>query len=294
MKKYLFYFLILLPVISFAKVRPVLILNENTWTLNSLYRPGGTNRNTVMLTIPPNTVGLVYAVTTIGGKEAGQISKSIELVSKISNIYSSGYAGTIGGLASRMIDLSSSGMVNIYYLNDIMSKQSFVYGKQFNCIPDFSRTNFNGGYVSIDLNPSYVADHIWLGMQNPSSINSVQVTIEAVALVNEENNDPPSDNKIISGDVLPEFNGDVNSYISSNLIYPADAVKRRAEGRVITQFVINEEGEVSQVEVKKGIDPDLDAEAVRVIQSMPRWKPGLNNGTPVKVYFTLPITFILR
>ena len=92
---------------------------------------------------------------------------------------------------------------------------------------------------------------------------------------------------------MPVYNGDLNAFISKNIQYPELARTNGIEGRVAVQFVVNEDGSITDVKVTRGIGGGCDEEAVRVIKSMPKWKPGRNNGVPVKVYFTQPITFRL-
>lgn len=93
---------------------------------------------------------------------------------------------------------------------------------------------------------------------------------------------------------MPEFPGDVNSYLGNNLRYPESARESGEEGRTIIQFVVSENGEISDVTVVKSSGhSSLDAEAKRVVGKMPKWKPGKQNGKAVKVYFTLPVTFRL-
>jgi len=104
----------------------------------------------------------------------------------------------------------------------------------------------------------------------------------------------------ISGEVLsyttemPEFPGSIQEYLGKNLRYPAMARDNGIEGKVLVRFVIAEDGSVIRAEVVRGIGGGCDAEALRVIGSMPPWKPGKQNGKPVKVYYTLPIIFRLN
>ncbi len=94
----------------------------------------------------------------------------------------------------------------------------------------------------------------------------------------------------------PSFPGGQDAlmkYISTNLKYPASAAEKRIEGRVIAQFVINSDGSASNVRILKGLDPDLDAEALRVINAMPIWKPGMQEGKAVSVKYTIPIIYRL-
>jgi TonB family protein len=95
---------------------------------------------------------------------------------------------------------------------------------------------------------------------------------------------------------MPEFPGGINGlmkYLSNNIEYPLYAEKNGISGRVIVQFIINKQGYVRNVRVIKGIGGGCDAEAIRVVTIMPRWKPGIQKGKFVSVYFTLPIIFNL-
>jgi protein TonB len=93
---------------------------------------------------------------------------------------------------------------------------------------------------------------------------------------------------------MPSFDGDLSSYLSSKLRYPDDARESGIEGRSVIQFVVNEDGGITGVEVVRSSgSSSLDAEAKRVVAGMPHWKPGKQQGKAVKVYFTLPVTFKL-
>ncbi|MBQ6039068.1 MAG: M56 family metallopeptidase [Bacteroidaceae bacterium] len=83
-------------------------------------------------------------------------------------------------------------------------------------------------------------------------------------------------------------------FVSDNIKYPEEAFKAGTQGRVTTIFIINEDGSVSDVDVVRSVHPLLDAEAVRVISSMPKWTPGKAGGKAVKVRFTMPVTFRLQ
>lgn len=102
------------------------------------------------------------------------------------------------------------------------------------------------------------------------------------------------DGILMSCDEMPQYPGGipgVMAYLSKNIKYPEDAVKNKTEGRVVVEFVINADGSVSNVVVKRSVDPQLDAEAVRVISGMPKWIPGKQDGKPVNVKYTLPVMF---
>ena len=96
---------------------------------------------------------------------------------------------------------------------------------------------------------------------------------------------------------MPEFPGGQGAlfeYLSKNTRYPAVAEENNIQGRVIVTFVVERDGSITDVKVAKGVDPSLDKEAMRVVKSMPRWIPGKQNGTSVRVKFTVPVLFRLQ
>ena len=96
---------------------------------------------------------------------------------------------------------------------------------------------------------------------------------------------------------MPEFPGGVQKlldFISQNIQYPQTAMKQNVQGRAIVQFVIEKDGSLSNFNVLRSVHPDLDAEAVRVVKSMPKWKPGMQKGEPVRCKYTLPVMFKLQ
>lgn len=82
-------------------------------------------------------------------------------------------------------------------------------------------------------------------------------------------------------------------YLSANIRYPEAAHKAGTQGRVTVQFVVGKDGSIGNVSILRGVDPALDAEAIRVISSMPKWKPGTQKGEPVNVRYTVPVMFRL-
>ncbi|MCR4603384.1 MAG: M56 family metallopeptidase [Prevotella sp.] len=95
---------------------------------------------------------------------------------------------------------------------------------------------------------------------------------------------------------LPEFPGGNEAmlqYLVASMKYPKDAQDARKQGRVVVQFIVNTDGTVEQPRVLKSVFPSLDEEAIRVVNEMPRWKPGMQKGKAVRVKFVLPITFRL-
>jgi bla regulator protein blaR1 len=96
---------------------------------------------------------------------------------------------------------------------------------------------------------------------------------------------------------MPMFpGGDINllKYIADNTIYPASAKKNGIQGRVIIRFCVTAKGGISQVSILKGVDPELDAEAIRVVKILPAFKPGKQSGKAVPVWYMVPITFTLK
>jgi len=96
---------------------------------------------------------------------------------------------------------------------------------------------------------------------------------------------------------MPQFPGGeeaLNKYLHSSVRYPAIAQENGISGRVYVQFVINQNGEVTNVTVPRSVDPSLDREAIRVVQAMPKWSPGKQRNKPVRVSYTVPINFVLQ
>ena len=95
---------------------------------------------------------------------------------------------------------------------------------------------------------------------------------------------------------MPEYPGGISAmmqYLSANVKYPEEAHKKGVQGRVIVTFVVGKDGSISDAKLMRSVDPLLDAEALRVTNSMPKWKPGRQNGEPVAVKYTIPVTFKL-
>ena len=96
---------------------------------------------------------------------------------------------------------------------------------------------------------------------------------------------------------MPEFPGgmeEMMKYLSMNIRYPEAARKAGTQGRVPVNFVVEADGTISNANVLRSVSEELDAEAIRVIQNMPKWKPGMQNGKAVRVKYTIPISFRLN
>jgi TonB family protein len=111
---------------------------------------------------------------------------------------------------------------------------------------------------------------------------------------------PPSAPGIVPEDVftvveeMPVFPGGdeaLKDFIIKNVVYPKEAKDKNIQGRVVIRFVVAADGSVGQIVILRKVDPLLDAEAVRVVKMLPKFKPGMQGGKPVNVYYTMPVTF---
>jgi protein TonB len=96
---------------------------------------------------------------------------------------------------------------------------------------------------------------------------------------------------------MPSFPGGPSAlmqYLSSNIKYPVVAEENGVQGRVVCTFVVEKDGSITDVRVVKSVDPSLDKEAMRVVKGMPKWIPGKQNGSAVRVKYTVPVTFRLQ
>jgi protein TonB len=109
---------------------------------------------------------------------------------------------------------------------------------------------------------------------------------------------PAEENKVHDFvEQMPSFPGGMGalmSWLSQNIKYPVIAAENGGEGRVIVQFVVEKDGSITDVKIAKSVDPSLDKEATRVVSSMPHWIAGRQNGNPVRVKYTVPVTFKLQ
>ena len=115
----------------------------------------------------------------------------------------------------------------------------------------------------------------------------------------QQNSEKDSTNERIytSVEVQPVFPGgedEMYKYLAKNIKYPKKERRKNIQGRVFITFVVTEVGEIKDARVLRGVSKAIDEEALRVINSMPKWKPGTQNGTPVNVQFNIPINFTLK
>lgn len=123
---------------------------------------------------------------------------------------------------------------------------------------------------------------------------------KAIASFTVQNDEPEKNTDREVFDVveqMPEYPGglvELMKYISMNVHYPEAAMKTGTQGRVVVQFIIEEDGTVSDARVVQRVSDELDAEALRVVSAMPKWTPGRQKGQPVRVKYTMPVTFRLQ
>ena len=129
---------------------------------------------------------------------------------------------------------------------------------------------------------------------NEDNTPKVEVKYVPVQVVEEE----PEEQTIFEVvENMPDFPGGqaaLMQYLAKNIKYPTIAQENGTQGRVIVQFVVNKDGSIVDAKVVRSVDPYLDKEALRVINTMPKWKPGMQRGKPVRVKFTVPVMFRLQ
>ena len=137
------------------------------------------------------------------------------------------------------------------------------------------------------------------GMVVGVGTNSSDSDKKGVAVVTVPNDKPViQDGEVFTVvEEMPQYPGgmmECMKFLSKNIRYPAESQKAKIEGRVIVQYVVKEDGKVSDVKVVRSVSPDLDAEAIRVVSMMPEWIPGKQRGKAVAVKYTMPIMFRLQ
>lgn len=145
-----------------------------------------------------------------------------------------------------------------------------------------------------------VEDDVELEQQDILSSEDSQDAVQTetfVAPVVEEEEEESAQQIFTVVEEMPDFPGgqaELLKFIAKSIKYPVIAQENGIQGRVICAFVVNKDGSVVDAEVLRGVDPSLDKEALRVIGTMPKWKPGKQRGKPVRVKYTVPITFRLQ
>lgn len=144
-----------------------------------------------------------------------------------------------------------------------------------------------------------LGNHEFYAVKNNDERNSLSVKIDGKNFeIDFAGGIMKDDSKIYAEAVeeAPEFPGGTTAlfdFINKNVKYPKSARDKGIEGRVFVQFVVEKDGSLSSFTVLRGVSDELDAEAIRVLKVMPKWKPGMNDGKPVRVQFVMPFNFKL-
>ncbi len=129
------------------------------------------------------------------------------------------------------------------------------------------------------------------------TILAVIVVLSAKAQKADTLKGPDADTTIyVSVEHEPEFPGGINKflrYLASNIKYPPDARAHNIQGRVIVSMVVEKDGTISNVKIARSVSDDIDKEAMRALYQLPKWKPGIQHGKPVRVFYSMPINFPL-
>ncbi len=134
-------------------------------------------------------------------------------------------------------------------------------------------------------------------LQDTEATDASEVEFRPVETVEVEEEEETSNEVFIIVEQMPVFPGGeaaLRKFLATEVKYPVIAQENGIQGRVYVKFVIAADGSVTNVEVARPFDPNLDKEAVRVVKSMPKWTPGKQRGKAVKVSYTVPINFVLQ
>lgn len=182
-----------------------------------------------------------------------------------------------------------------------------VYKQPFPDIEDTNNDrerNENKDFVINDNNIQSTINESAINTKNTNNedesgrLMSNDVKEKEVKADNSEDENLAEDNEIYQVvEEMPEFPdggmAGLMKWLSNNIQYPAKAREEGTQGRVTMQFVVNRDGSISDAQVLRGVDPNLDKEALRLINSMPKWKPGMQRGKPVRVRYSVPVNFRL-
>lgn len=133
------------------------------------------------------------------------------------------------------------------------------------------------------------------GQDDVDNFKAVQEQVQVVPEPVVEKHEP--EKIFVAVEQPAEFPGGpaaMMKWLSNNIRYPESAQQNGISGRVVVKFVVEKDGSIGSPSIVKGVDRDLDQEALRVVKRMPKWQPGKNNGQPVRSYFNLPVTFRLQ
>lgn len=127
--------------------------------------------------------------------------------------------------------------------------------------------------------------------------NETFVEVSPIVIPKEEKDEIEESQIFFIVEEMPEFPGGENAlrlYIAKSIKYPVIAQENGIQGKVYVSFVVDKDGGISDAKIVRNVDSSLDKEALRVINSLPKWKPGKQRGKPVRVAYTVPISFVLQ
>lgn len=148
--------------------------------------------------------------------------------------------------------------------------------------------------VLIQLNEDSLSE--LLVQMEPETYQLSDIIVEKKLTVHVNDEDMPDEYIFDIIECYPEFPGGLTrlkKFLKENLQYPEEAFQAGEEGQVTVDFTIDKSGNVSNARVTKSVSTALDKEALRIIQSLPRWKPGMQRGRPVEVHLSLPVDFVI-
>jgi TonB family protein len=228
----------------------------------------------------------------------------------------------------KMQELKSGKIIKSYLLNYdisfncIITAMGKIKALDISSLPDSLHPMVQDWLMNKTIwNPAYFAEipvesHINIIMTNLDSTYSIirkpytldannhyycptfQIKANRYSFYKEANDSSWMDAPFVMVEEMPLFNGEssdsARKYIAQHIMYPVEAAKAGIQGTVFVQFVIAKDGTVRNIIILRGVHPALDAEAIRVIESMPKWRPGYQRGEPVNVQFTFPVNFVLQ
>lgn len=139
------------------------------------------------------------------------------------------------------------------------------------------------------------ANGFWWKLLATLSVLAILFTVNTTAMA--QNKKAAKDKVYEKAEVMPEFPGGEQAmidFVAKSVTYPKEAMEKEISGRVLVGFIVEKDGSITETEVVKGIGGGCDEEALRVVKAMPKWKPGKQDGKPVRVHFLLPIIFKLQ
>ena len=261
---------------------------------------------TVSVTCPTPAVSLYVDKKLVGNAPwSGSLKEGMHLVEAKKNGYRS-QQKTIQLSQQQKLDVSFGELIAIQGNLSVNYKpfgaDVYVDGKRMGQSPRVFNGLLIGNHLVEVRKEGYTTDekNIMISEGQTASISGT-LSSNTVSLSNGSGHSTSS-SVFTSGTVydvveeMPSFPGGaaaMMSYISSNIKYPQSAREALIMGRVIVSFIVEKDGSISDAKVVRNVDADLDREALRVVKSMPKWKPGKNKGSVVRVKFTVPVVFRL-